>query len=366
MINTYISLGVLRNLVYDTRPENVSKEKWENFKKSFELCDKTICVPKGKENNKRVLAYCKKENTTMRGERLLDDIVEKPENIADDPFGVFVLDVSKEEAARLQGEYGIVCVSGEDMDFNCLTKIYMDIYVKEDVKDENKDSLWTKVLKYTKGIPANAFVVLDKYLFQRDSGPNGYGINAAADIIKMVLPASHKGDFHISFLVGKETGKGTRKKIRLEDIANWLQLKVDNEIKDKSYNVNVELVAYDWVDKEKNPDLWKVQVAYLHDRYILSNYYFANATAGIIMNEAVPKQQNLYVRPAYSGLGVVESSDFGEFPVNRINRLIKGMRNFVECGQNLPKPYFEYFCNGKKCDIKECRNPLLVKPKKVL
>lgn len=357
MINTYISLGVLRNLVNGTRPENVSKEKWENFKKSFELCDKTICVPKGKENNKRVLAYCKKENTTMRGERLLDDIVEKPENIADDPFGVFVLDVSKEEAARLQGEYGIVCVSGEDMDFNCLTKIYKDFYVKE--KDVPQ---WTKVLKYTKGIPANAFVVLDKYLFKRDSGSNGYGINAAAEIIKMVLPASHKGDFHISFLVGDENDN----KIKLEDIAEWLQQKVDNEIKDKSYNVNVELVAYGSADKKKNPDLWATQVAYLHDRYILSNYYFANATAGIIMNEAVPKQQNLYVRPAYSGLGVVESSDFGEFPVNRINRLIKGMRNFVECGQNLPEPYFEYFCNGKKCDIKECRNPLLVKPKKVL
>lgn len=357
MINTYISLGVLRNLVNGTRPENVSKEKWENFKKSFELCDKTICVPKGKENNKRVLAYCKKENTTMRGERLLDDIVEKPENIADDPFGVFVLDVSKEEAARLQGEYGIVCVSGEDMDFNCLTKIYKDFYVKE--KDVPQ---WTKVLEYTKGIPANAFVVLDKYLFKRDSGSNGYGINAAAEIIKMVLPASHKGDFCISFLVGKENDN----KIKLKDIAEWLQQKVDNEIKDKSYNVNVELVAYGYADKEKNPDLWKAQAAYLHDRYVLSNYYFANATAGIIMNEAVPKQQNLYVRPAYSGLGVVDPSDSGEFPVNRINRLIKGMRNFVECGQNLPKPYFEYFCNGKKCDIKECRNPLLVKPKKVL
>lgn len=96
-------------------------------------------------------------------------IKEHPETVLQNPSSIFILDIPLADTVKIQTSYGVICLSAENANINRL------VDVNDEQTTDDQEPLgngWSTVLKSLKGIPSNALLLTDRYLFSAYS-PQG-------------------------------------------------------------------------------------------------------------------------------------------------------------------------------------------------
>lgn len=122
--------------------------------------------------------------------------------------GIFLLDISEEEAAEIQRDYGVICQSVKKMD----ASILMDEGLRFSPKKDEKGYSWEFMLNKINGehIPSNHLIMIDRYLLARDKDKNkkndlDFIKSNIYDILNAMLPTHQlKCRYTISFIIGEQ------------------------------------------------------------------------------------------------------------------------------------------------------------------
>lgn len=100
----------------------------------------------------------------------INDIPQNHQLVTDYWNGIFLLDISEEEAAEIQRDYGVLCQSVKKMD----ASILLDEGLRFSPKKDEKGYSWNFMLNRINGehIPSNHLFMVDRYLLARDKDKN--------------------------------------------------------------------------------------------------------------------------------------------------------------------------------------------------
>ena len=131
----------------------------------------------------------------------IQNIVTYPNTVLENPSSLFILNIPKIEADNIQRDYGVLCLSGENANIDNLL----------DTNDEHSTNKyeplgdgWSTVLDSLRGIPSNALLLTDRYLFQFANQSKGEGFNNVYNILNVLLPQHFQGEYHIIIIFNKK------------------------------------------------------------------------------------------------------------------------------------------------------------------
>lgn len=122
--------------------------------------------------------------------------------------GIFLLDVTKEEASEIQRDYGVICQSTNNMDASVL----MDPGLRFSLKKGEFGYLWNDMLEAVNAekIPSNHLFLIDRYLLARDKDKTEDDdlndiLTNIYDIMNTLLPTHHlQCQYKITFIIGEQ------------------------------------------------------------------------------------------------------------------------------------------------------------------
>ena len=186
----------------------------------------------------------------------ISGIREHPETVLENPSSLFILDIPIAEAEKIQTSYGVICMSGK----NLSTRFLIDTNDEHTIDElEVFGNGWDTVLKSLKGIPSNALLLTDRYLFSATVPKHGNGVDNVQSILDVLLPKKFLGEYHVTIVFDNDSKNDNYK---FKDIVYLL----DNVKKalHRDYLINMEIVGI-----TPDSDIYDE----LHNRRIVSNYY---------------------------------------------------------------------------------------------
>ena len=186
----------------------------------------------------------------------ISGIGEHPETVLENPSSLFILDIPITEAEKIQTSYGVICMSGK----NLSTRFLIDTNDEHTIDEQEAfGNGWDTVLKSIKGIPSNALLLTDRYLFSATAAKYGNGVDNVRSILDVLLPKKFLGEYHVTIVFDNDSKNDNYK---FDDIVYLL----DNVKKalNRDYPINMEILG---VTPEN--DIYDE----LHNRRIVSNYY---------------------------------------------------------------------------------------------
>lgn len=166
-------------------------------------------------------------------------IEENAEVMLENPRAAYILKVTKEKAAELTQELGLVVQSNSSLDDEVLVKpsMYREL-PKDRVFDSKGKKGWHLLLDFNRP-PANAMVVVDPYLL---TSPNG--LSNLTQLCDAILPTNLKVTFHVCVITSHITGSGANTVTRPESWRIQEAGKVAAAVKAlrKTYSIEVEVV----------------------------------------------------------------------------------------------------------------------------
>lgn len=191
----------------------------------------------------------------------IDHIVEDPSSVLLQPSSLFILNIPISEAERIQKSYGVMCLSGDNVDISPLIDVN-DIYISN--QREKLGRGWDSVLDSVEPLPSNALLLTDRYLFAFRHPDAGDGLANIRDILDELLPKTFLGgDYHVTVIFDN---KSKHASYTFDEIATKL-----NRIKTqlhRDYPIMMEVLGI-------TPDCAIYNK--LHPRLIVSNYYLVEA-----------------------------------------------------------------------------------------
>ncbi|MBQ4042019.1 MAG: hypothetical protein II626_05225 [Prevotella sp.] len=211
-----------------------------------------------RSNLYKILSKYKKEIHTLSSDETLK-LKNSPEKFLNNPSSLYILDIAKDEAAAIQKQYGVMCLSGEHPDVSALIDVN-DAFVSN--KFHQLDKGWDSVLDSVETLPSNALILADRYLFKNIEAKDGDGFDNIEVILDQLLPQQFAGgDYHVCILFNKE-----KSAFNFSDIASGLEI-VRQGI-NRPYPIKMEVIGFD-----TNTSIHDK----LHNRVIISNYYMVEA-----------------------------------------------------------------------------------------
>ncbi len=130
----------------------------------------------------------------------MDDIERNPSIVHNDPCAIYLLNIDKEKADKIQKDFGVICQSIDSLDDSILTKGFIDVSPRRGDKDYG----WSQVLKMLKKYPSNSILINDRNLFSNEtldssSGEPGnkLGVDNLYEILDVIIPKRFCGDYHV-------------------------------------------------------------------------------------------------------------------------------------------------------------------------
>ena len=256
-----------------------------------------------------------------------------PESVLDNPSSLYILNITQSEALAIQHQYGVMCLSNDNLDISPL--IDVNDYFKPSV-EKKKFKGWDRVLDSVEKLPSNALLLMDRYLFSTRSKDKGDGLINVRHILNELLPQNFEGcDYHITIVFNVEVKhysySFSELAAKLYNIAHQLR---------SGYNIMVEVFGI-----KESCSLYDDS----HDRQIVSNYFFVEAShklaafnpedKGTVSQSIIP--WNLFTEESLNG----KSSA----PLESINQTIADFKNFYAALSNEAEhnTYF-YALNGQR------------------
>lgn len=260
-----------------------------------------------------------------------------PEEVLKNPSALYILDISPDEALGIRSKYGVMCLSSENPDVSPL--IDVNDYFKPST-ETIKFKGWDKVLDNIEMLPSNALILIDRYLFSLKNKDKSVGLNNVSKILDELLPKNFEGgDYHITIVFNFEAKHSD---LPFKDIVSQLNDTVHQLRPD--YNFMVEVFCV-----KETCCLYHDS----HDRQIISNYYFVEAShqlaafndedKGVVSQSITP--WSLFTESSLNG----DSSA----PLETIEQTIKVFSKFYASIYNETKRETYYYgLNGKV--MKQC------------
>lgn len=187
----------------------------------------------------------------------IQGIKDHPETVLQYPSSIFILDIPLQDAMNIQASYGVICLSGENASIACL----IDVNDEQTTGDQEAiGNGWGTVLKSLKGVPSNALLLTDRYLFSGYYAKTGNGIDNVRNILDTLLPKTFLGEYHVTIVFDNENKN--ERYASFNDIV--AQLSTIRQALHRDYPVNMEILGIT-PDCEVYNDL--------HNRRIVSNYF---------------------------------------------------------------------------------------------
>ena len=233
---------VINNMASDTKPED--QDVWfKIFTKQ-----KAIYVSSKEEDEKDFSQGYQEDNTLQilsnsHGVQVKDasqyikDIPQNHQLVTQNRNGIFLLDISEEDAAQIQKDYGVICQSVKNMNASVL--IDQGLRYSPEENDENYS--WYYMLGRISGehIPSNHLIMIDRYLFA-DSSKLESTLDNIFYILDAMLPHYElKCPYKVTIFYGEQKdGNG----VGISQAAS----KVYSIIPDlkRPYKINVEVIYF--------------------------------------------------------------------------------------------------------------------------
>lgn len=182
----------------------------------------------------------------------ITNIMSNPKSVLEYPCGIFILDISEEEALQIQSDYGVIVQSIDKMDDTILTKPFEN---NKFSFDKQESGSWNKVLSNIKEFPSNAMVICDRYLFPK--GKDVLSIENVNKLLDSILPKTFKSNYQVCIICNLFSSEEALKKISTQ--LNDCKIKLN-----RNYDIDFEILAV------KEDD-------FSHNRRICSNYFWIMA-----------------------------------------------------------------------------------------
>ena len=184
-------------------------------------------------------------------------IKDHPETVLQNPSSIFILDIPLADAIKIQTSYGVICLCGENANINRL----IDVNDEQTIGDqESLGNGWSTVLKSLKGIPSNALLLTDRYLFSGYYPKVGNGVDNVLNILDTLLPEKFLGEYHVTIVFDNDN-KNEKYTSFNEIVAQLSNVRLALH---RDYPINMEILGIT-PDSEVYNDL--------HNRRIVSNYF---------------------------------------------------------------------------------------------
>lgn len=194
----------------------------------------------------------------------IEEIKKDNSKVLEHPSALYFLDISTEDATKIENDYGVICKSDKaPIDENLLNSRREITCVKDELKHN-----WKEFLYKMKNEPTNAIVINDRYLFANDclsedpKKSKTPGIDAALELLDAIMPDtfSSKDSYHI-LIIYSEINNDVKCKIPFVSLLTKLN-KAINKI--RKYNVNFEL----WSIPQNSHNYERT-----HNRRVVTNYH---------------------------------------------------------------------------------------------
>jgi hypothetical protein len=259
-----------------------------------------------------------------------------PDNMLKNPSSLYILNITHAEALAIQKTYGVMCLSSECPDISPLIDVSDIHYPKEQMKLGHG---WDTVLDSVEKLPSNALLLTDRYLFAFHYPNAGDGIANIKDILTELLPHQFLGgNYHVTIIfdnMAKDENYSFDEIVRLlEEVKQQLN---------RDYPITMEVLGI-------TPDCSIYNK--LHDRMIISNYYFVEASHKLAaFNKDVGTVHQMLIPMTL----FTESSLDGKStpPLDAISQPLATLRKFSKSLSYLPESAhstYLYAVNGRKME----------------
>lgn len=202
----------------------------------------------------------KQQTTMILTAEQTEKLKTHPEDVLKNPSSLYILDITSYDALAIQRKYGVLCLSGENLDISQLIDVN-DAFISN--KHTKLANGWDTVLNSVETLPSNALILADRYIFHSTNASDGDGFANIEAILTELLPHQFdvEKEYHVCIIFNKDDSAYKFSDVikRLEEIKQNLN---------RDYPIKMEVLAI-----HKKSKLYDK----LHNRVILSNYYMVEA-----------------------------------------------------------------------------------------
>jgi len=293
----------------------------------------------------------------------IDSVIQDPSKVLQNPESVYILDIKVEEAAAMQKDYGVICMSAKRLDNQILTSLSTEMTYEEGETNPNTCN-WKHILQDFKDIPSNSLIICDRYVFKNSwLKDNGQGqktdcgdsaLDNIHDILDTLLPQTFTGTYHVLLLTDENNV------VKHDRITTWANSLIKKQ-RLRKYPIDFEVLTFRGGGKNYHEKF--------HNRRIFSNYYVIRADHKInaFRQNRSTCTQTVTGDVLYSkGLGTSHSTP----PKKDLDTFLKILQDAVSyyklnTGNNHE---YDYGCNGlstkegkdPKINISDFRNRLVI------
>lgn len=235
------------------------------------------------------------------------------------PFGIFILNVLPSEAAQIQKETGVLCLSDQELDkiLKGETLSWDGLTYRRSIQCEKESQKhnWEEFLSRIKSIPSNCIVINDRNLFTNDVEENALGAENVATLLNQILPKKLiSGAYHVLIIY---EDKGDLSKLDIEGIASAILSKISRNRLD----LRLEIIGC-----SRNSSIF---TNFTHNRLIATNYGIIDAEhkfAAFDNDQKATQDQMIVYKGLFSeGLSSEDESDFPLFTQRLFLKRIKSL-----------------------------------------
>lgn len=237
------------------------------------------------------------------------------------PLGIFVLNVSPDEANKIQKETGVLCLSDKELDkiLKAETISWDALTYRRSIQCE-KDSTkhnWEEFLKRIKDIPSNCIVINDRNLFTNDKTDCAIGAANVANLLNQILPKKLiSGAYHVLIIY---EAKQDLSKLDIEGIAS----EILGNIRRNRLDLKLEIVGC-----SRNSSIF---TNFTHNRLIATNYgiFDADHKFAAFDDELKATEDQSIVYKGLFSEGLTDD-DESDFPVDTQQLFLKRIKEMIE------------------------------------
>lgn len=274
--------------------------------------DSNIDIPLDMDDQLFNLDSAGKINYSKR--EFISSLSDTPENVLDEPCGIYLLDISEEKATIIQQKYGVICQSSSNLRHDVLTNKGIVAELVEGEKGKN----WIDIFKKFRTIPTNSAIIIDAYLFDNDQfdekqgcydHEHSHGISNLNNILDQILPHTFSETYHIGILLTNTDEAKARKRSRTS-LTNTRIASAINKLKkrlNRPYEISIEVIFFSQTDNDNH--------RLIHNRRILTNTYVLDAQyklAAFFSNGESRASQTVSVSPLFELIHLDNDSDMKE------------------------------------------------------
>lgn len=244
MLSIFIPQETLEDIVIDNMPSTMEPEDQDVW---FKIFSKQEYIYVSSWNEKKYLTQedplflLDSSGVEIRyATQYIEDIPQNHQSVTEYWNGIFLLDISEEEAAEIQRDYGVICQSINNMD----ASILMDPGLRFSLKKGEIGYSWNDMLEpiNAENIPSNHLFLIDRYLLARDKDKKEDDdlndiLTNIYDITNALLPTHHLlRRYKITFIIGEQKEGSSFSTYEISKI-------IDEELipsLNRSYGIDVE------------------------------------------------------------------------------------------------------------------------------